>query len=97
MIGVHGTAANGIGVAGGGGPVGVVGYTTGPGLAGYFLGNVHVEGTLTKGAERSRSTIRSIRRPVPAALVRGVAGHEERLRRHGADGDARVRHGRLPE
>jgi hypothetical protein len=49
-IGVYGNAANGIGVAGVGGNIAVVGYHPTGGLAGLFSGNVAVTGTLTKGA-----------------------------------------------
>jgi len=49
--GVYGDSANGIGALGIGGNVGVLGYNANPGgLAGYFLGNVHVNGTLSKSA-----------------------------------------------
>src|SRR6266540_949713 len=49
-IGVLGTSASGYGVAGASGVVGVLGYAPTPGFAGYFAGDVHVSGTLTKGA-----------------------------------------------
>ncbi len=49
-IGVLGTTPSGYGVAGASGVVGVLGYAPTPGFAGYFAGDVHVSGTLTKGA-----------------------------------------------
>ena len=54
-LGVYGEATNGIGLVGLGGTVGVVGYNPNAnGFAGYFLGNVNVTGTLTKGARAFR-------------------------------------------
>jgi hypothetical protein len=47
--GVYGTAASGTGLLGIGGSFGVLGYSAN-GLAGLFLGNVHVQGTLSKSA-----------------------------------------------
>jgi hypothetical protein len=49
-VGVYGSSATGIGAVGIGSNVGVVGYNAVGGLAGVFSGNVHVTGTLTKGA-----------------------------------------------
>jgi hypothetical protein len=48
--GVVGFAPSGAGVVGVSGQVGVVGLAPPPGLAGLFLGNVHVQGTLSKSA-----------------------------------------------
>jgi hypothetical protein len=47
-IGVLGNADNGVGVVGAG-PVGVLGVSAGP-LAGWFLGDVYVQGTLFKNS-----------------------------------------------
>jgi hypothetical protein len=47
--GVYGTSAYGIGVVGFGPTAGLLGYSPN-GLAGLFLGNVHVQGTLSKSA-----------------------------------------------
>jgi len=47
--GTYGSSTNGIGALGIGGSFGVLGYSP-SGLAGYFLGNVHVQGTLSKAA-----------------------------------------------
>jgi hypothetical protein len=47
--GVYGSSTNGIGLLGIGGTVAVLGYHPN-GLAGYFVGDVAVSGTLTKGA-----------------------------------------------
>ena len=94
-FGVLGFASNGAGVVGASGNIGVVGAAPPAGLAGLFLGNLHVQGTLSKAA--GRLSYRPSARPgaqVPAALVRGVAGHEERLRRrrhHRPRGFATVR------
>jgi hypothetical protein len=49
-VGVFGSSANGVGALGIGSNVGVVGYNTLGGLAGVFSGDVHVTGTVTKGA-----------------------------------------------
>jgi hypothetical protein len=48
-IGVLGFTPNGLGVLGTSGSIGVIGHST-TGYAGYFLGAVHVAGTLTKSA-----------------------------------------------
>ena len=48
--GVFGNAANGIGLLGVGGNIGVLGYHPTGGYAGYFVGNLHVQGTLSKAA-----------------------------------------------
>jgi hypothetical protein len=48
-IGVFGTTPGGFGVAGSSGLIGLLGHSE-SGWAGYFLGTVHVAGTLTKSA-----------------------------------------------
>jgi hypothetical protein len=48
-IGVIGYTPNGLGVFGSSGSIGVAGHST-TGYAGYFIGPVHVAGTLTKSA-----------------------------------------------
>jgi hypothetical protein len=49
--GVYGNANTGTGLLGIGGTIGVLGFTANPsGLAGLFIGNVHVQGTLSKSA-----------------------------------------------
>ncbi len=47
--GVYGNAPTGTGLVGIGGSIGVLGYSP-SGLAGLFIGNVHVQGTLSKSA-----------------------------------------------
>jgi hypothetical protein len=49
-VGVVGFTPSGVGVAGASGQVGVLGLAPPAGLAGLFLGDVAVTGTLTKGA-----------------------------------------------
>ena len=49
VAGVYGNAASGVGVLGIGNTAGVLGYNP-AGLAGLFVGNLAVSGTLTKGA-----------------------------------------------
>jgi hypothetical protein len=48
VVGVWGDAPSGIGMLASG-PIGILGYSASA-FAGYFVGNVHVNGTLTKGA-----------------------------------------------
>jgi hypothetical protein len=49
-IGVLGTTPSGLAVVGASGFIGVLGYAPPAGYAGYFIGNVNITGTLTKGA-----------------------------------------------
>jgi hypothetical protein len=49
-FGMLGFTPSGFGVAGAGGQAGVLGFATPPGLAGLFLGNLDVQGTLSKSA-----------------------------------------------
>jgi hypothetical protein len=49
-IGVAGFTPSGFGVVGASGQVGVLGFAQPPGLAGLFLGDLHVQGTLSKSA-----------------------------------------------
>ncbi|MGV8038866.1 MAG: hypothetical protein AB2L07_01885 [Thermoanaerobaculaceae bacterium] len=85
-IGVSGRAS-----ASSGTNYGVYGYSnSASGYAGYFQGRAHVTGTLSKGAGSFKidHPPRS-RQQVPLPLLRGVAGHEERVRRRGAAGRQR--------
>jgi hypothetical protein len=50
VAGVYGTAANGIGLLGVGGNIGLLAAHPAGGVAGLFLGDVHVQGTLSKSA-----------------------------------------------